>query len=198
MENQNETKLCKHCKTEIPKEAKVCPNCRKKQGGKLKWIIIIIVVIFVFALASGGKDSQEKEGVNNTEQQKGETSEGSEESSQTEEAKTEETEVIYTAYTVNQMVEDLDKNAMKASEIYKDQYIEITGKLSNIDSSGKYINLHSDDEFAFVGVQCYIQNDEQKEIVKNMTIGDMVTLRGKCTDVGEVLGYSLYIDSINQ
>ena len=30
---QNETKVCKHCQTEIPKKAKVCPNCRKKQGG---------------------------------------------------------------------------------------------------------------------------------------------------------------------
>ena len=39
------TKLCKHCKTEIPYDAKVCPNCRKKQkGGKLKWILIIAVV----------------------------------------------------------------------------------------------------------------------------------------------------------
>lgn len=24
-----ETKKCKYCKTEIPKDAKVCPNCRK-------------------------------------------------------------------------------------------------------------------------------------------------------------------------
>ena len=27
---ENETKLCKHCKSEIPKAAKVCPNCRRK------------------------------------------------------------------------------------------------------------------------------------------------------------------------
>ena len=26
-----ETKLCKYCKSEIPYDAKVCPNCRKKQ-----------------------------------------------------------------------------------------------------------------------------------------------------------------------
>ena len=25
------TKLCKHCKTEIPYDAKICPNCRKSQ-----------------------------------------------------------------------------------------------------------------------------------------------------------------------
>ena len=25
------TKICKHCKSEIPYDAKVCPQCRKKQ-----------------------------------------------------------------------------------------------------------------------------------------------------------------------
>ncbi len=51
MKGTNETKLCKHCQTEIPKKAKVCPNCRKKQGGKLKWIIIAIVVIGIIGAA---------------------------------------------------------------------------------------------------------------------------------------------------
>ena len=54
---ENETKLCKHCQTEIPKKAKVCPNCRKKQGGIGKWIAIaVVVVIILCAAASGGKD----------------------------------------------------------------------------------------------------------------------------------------------
>ena len=57
-----ETKLCKHCQTEIPKKAKVCPNCRKKQGGIGKWIIIAIVVLFLFSLFSGG--DSEKNGTN--------------------------------------------------------------------------------------------------------------------------------------
>lgn len=53
---ENETKLCKHCKTPIPKDAKVCPNCRKKQGGVGKWIIIgVIVVILLVALFGGGR-----------------------------------------------------------------------------------------------------------------------------------------------
>lgn len=51
------TKICKHCGTEIPYIAKVCPNCRKKQGGKLKWIIIAVVVIMVIGAAAGGGDS---------------------------------------------------------------------------------------------------------------------------------------------
>ena len=61
MKMENETKLCKHCKTPIPKDAKVCPNCRKKQGGVGKWIIIgVIVVILLAALFGGGDDKPKK------------------------------------------------------------------------------------------------------------------------------------------
>lgn len=56
----NDTKLCKYCKTEIPKKAKVCPNCRKKQGGKLKWIAIVIVVIIIIAAVTGGGSDEPK------------------------------------------------------------------------------------------------------------------------------------------
>lgn len=55
-----ETKRCKYCKTEIPKEAKVCPNCRKKQNGIGKWIVIAIVVIVIIAIFAGGGDDKDK------------------------------------------------------------------------------------------------------------------------------------------
>lgn len=42
MNEKSETKLCKYCQTEIPAKAKICPNCRKKQGGAtsglLRWL----------------------------------------------------------------------------------------------------------------------------------------------------------------
>lgn len=53
-----QTKQCKHCKMEIPKNAKVCPYCRKKQGGKLKWIIIAVAIVLILLAAAGG-DSDE-------------------------------------------------------------------------------------------------------------------------------------------
>lgn len=52
------TKLCKHCQTEIPYKAKVCPNCRKKvKGGKLKWFVIALIAVFLFA-ALGGNSTE--------------------------------------------------------------------------------------------------------------------------------------------
>lgn len=67
-ENQNvEMKKCKHCQSDIPKKAKVCPQCGKKQGGALKWIIIAIVAIAIIGAASGGEDEPKKVESNNAE-----------------------------------------------------------------------------------------------------------------------------------
>lgn len=194
MSKKNGTKLCKHCKTEIPASAKVCPNCRKKQGGIIKWIVIGIVVIAVIGSLGGG--GEEKTSTDKKEDSASvESTSASKEDSSDEKAEVQE-QIEYTPCTVNDMINDLENNAMNASDKYKDQYIEVTGKLSNIDSSGKYISLYPDDDFAIIGVQCYIKDDEQKQVISKMSKGDTVTLKGKCTDVGEVLGYSLDIDSI--
>ena len=197
MSKKNGTKLCKHCKTEIPADAKVCPNCRKNQGGIIKWIVIGIVVIAVIGSLGGG--GEEKTSTDKTDKKEGsasvESTSAAKEDSSDEKAEVQE-QIEYTPCTVNDMINDLENNAMNASDKYKDQYIEVTGKLSNIDSSGKYISLYPDDDFAIIGVQCYIKNDEQKQVISKMSKGDTVTLKGKCTDVGEVLGYSLDIDSI--
>ena len=186
-----ETKTCKHCKTEIPYGAKVCPQCRKKQTmGCLPKVLITLLVLVVLGALAGGSDettSDESENVaeTNTEAAVEETTI----------AET-EPEITYTAVTVSEMRDLLDSNAMKASETYKDQYLEITGKLSVIDSNGKYISLVGDGDFEIIGVQCYLKTDEHKTAVMEMSTGDTVTLRGKCTDVGEVLGYYFDIDSI--
>lgn len=55
-----ETKKCKHCQSEIDKKAKVCPNCRKKQGGKLIFVIIGIVVIGIIGSLASQGDNEPK------------------------------------------------------------------------------------------------------------------------------------------
>lgn len=190
-----ETKICKHCQSEIPKKAKVCPQCRKKQGGKLGWIIIgIAVVLIIGAAAGGGGDEPKQSADTGTEKQ---ASAKSEEKSGEAKEEEQKEEISYAPYSVSQMMSDLDNNALNAETTYKDQYVEITGILGNIDSSGKYISLMPEDnEYAIIGVQCYIKNDDQKNQVAGMSKGNTVTLRGKVKSVGEVMGYSLDIDEI--
>lgn len=156
----------------------------KKKGGKLKWVVLAVVAVGVIGAVGGNSDSN--------------TTSSSSTSAKTESAKEVDTPapIEYTAVSVNDMMSDLDSNAMGASDKYKGKYLEITGKLSNIDAAGKYIDLMADGDFEIIGVQCYIKNDDQKSKVASMSKGDTVTLKGKCTDVGEVLGYSLDIEEI--
>lgn len=58
---QKPTKKCKHCKSDIQFDAKVCPQCRKKQGGGcLKPILICIVVLCVLGAIAGMSENKPK------------------------------------------------------------------------------------------------------------------------------------------
>lgn len=57
--NKSNTKQCKYCKTEIPGDAKVCPNCKKKQGGIGKIILIVLIVLVVLGIIGGALGSSE-------------------------------------------------------------------------------------------------------------------------------------------
>lgn len=186
-------KKCKHCQTDIPKKAKICPNCKKKQGGKTKWIIIgVIVVLLIGAGSSSSNDSPEKS--NNASVQKSSSNSSTDNSSKP----TETTEPIeYEYVTVDDMKALLNENALKAKDTYNNKYLAITGRLSNIDSNGKYIDvLAQNEQFAIVGVQCYIKDDNVKSKVMDLKIDDIITVKVKITDVGEVLGYSANIIDI--
>ena len=178
-------KPCKTCGEMIAKNAKVCPKCGAKQKGHAGIIIVAVVVIIlaVFALAGGGNS--------------GGSSSSSSKSSPASSEKAEEP-VNYTSVDIADMMEALENNAAAANDEYKNQYLSVTGQLSNIDAQGSYIDIiDPDDEFAITGCQCYINgNEEIASIVKTLSKGDIITDKGKITDVGEVLGYSMTIDSI--
>ena len=83
-ENQNiKTKKCKHCQSDIPAKAKVCPNCRKKQGGILKWVAIVVIVLIFIGAVAGGEDDQPTKVANNNSESTATTSSVSAESETT-------------------------------------------------------------------------------------------------------------------
>ena len=142
------------------------------------WLIVAIVVIAIIAGSSGSSESDVC------------TGEIQNESSQS-------TEIVYEIVDLQTMIDDLKANSLRAEENYKEKYVEITGKISNIDSDGKYISISPDnDEFNLTSVMCYIKNDEQKQIIINKSTDDIVTIKGKIKSIGEVLGYSLDIKEI--
>lgn len=64
MEDKSKTQICKHCKSEIPKDAKVCPVCKRNiKGGHgclMSILIFIIILCGGFAAAINMNDSVQK------------------------------------------------------------------------------------------------------------------------------------------
>lgn len=177
---------CKACGKDIAKGVKKCPHCGKDQRNffmKHKIITIIGVLILIGIISSiGGKKDTNK---STTESAK-----------PTEAAKPTETAKEPIVLTSDDLIKALDDNALKASQTYKGQYVEVTGKLSNIDSSGDYFSIGSlTDEFSLTSIMCYISK-EHLDAVSNFKDEQEVIVIGTITDVGEVLGYSIEVESI--
>lgn len=176
--NNVEMKQCKKCKEQINKAAKKCPKCGSNQGMPI-WLIVIIVII-VLGIFSGGGESE-----NSTNSDSNNSSTHQQEN------------IEYLKVTKDELDEALEKNAAAAKDTYINKYVEVSGKLGTIDSDLKYISLMSaTDEWDFNGIHCEIRNNDQKEIVKTLTTDQEITIKGKITDVGEVLGYYLDITEI--
>ncbi len=182
-------KTCPVCGKEMAAGAKACPSCGAKNKKPIyrRWWFWVLVVLVIAAVGSamgsednGGTDTPQQEITGTPESGAGQA---------------EEPAVTYTAYSVGQLMDDLDSNALKAESTYQDQYVELTGRLNVVDSDGDYISIvPQDDQFAILGVQCYLQTEEQRQQVLEMQIDQVITVRGQITSVGEVMGYLLDVD----
>ena len=115
-------------------------------------------------------------------------------------ATTSASSIEYARYDVTELFDMLSGNALKAQNTFKGQYVELTGYLETIDSDGRYISVGADPgDYTYLldSVHCTIRrNSGQLEQIMEMKTGDPITVRGRITDVGEVLGYYLDIDGI--
>ena len=137
------------------------------------WLIIVAVVIFFILIGIFGNDSKSD--------------------------KKEEVPTTYLQCDIDVMNEELEANALSASEKYKGKYIEFVGKLKSIDSDGKYITVKSVEKDSFLSsFNCSIKNDSQKQIIKQLKKDDLIRIKGKVTTVGDILGYYVDIIEINK
>ena len=162
---------------------------KRKKHFYQRWWFWVIVALVVCAMAFGGnEDPADPQG----------STPPNSSSAGAENDPPETTEAVsYTPVTAGDMVTLLEENALRAKQTYQDQYVEITGKLAVIDSSGDYISLDPlDQDFNLTNIQCFLQDEQQVAQIANLSKGDTVTLRGQVTDVGEILGYSVKVHEI--
>lgn len=161
----------------------------KKPFYKKKWFIALCVFIILWAIGSSISDNEKPKEVASDQT----VSNTQDEKKPIEEAK----KITYIQVDAGKMIKDLHDNALKAQKDYKNQYVEVTGEISNIDSSGDYISIEGvNSNFNLTSIMCYLQNDEQRDVVIESGKGNTVVIKGKVTDVGEVMGYSIDVDEI--
>lgn len=178
---------CKTCGADIASNAKACPSCGAKNKKPIykKWWFWLIIVVVVIAIAVSGGDSEPSDVPESSDKP----------------VKTEAPVIEYIAVDVTELFDALNANAMKAKDTYYEKYLEITGYLGTIDSSGKYIGLTAnpdDFDYVFSSITCNIKSDEQRETIMEMNAEEKIIIKGKITDVGEIMGYTLNIDSISK
>lgn len=108
-------------------------------------------------------------------------------------------QIQYEKVDLQTMLDDLEINALRAEETYQDMYVEITGEVRNFDSDGKYISIvpSGASDWCFDWVQCYLTDPAHKTFLLGKNVGDVVTIKGKVSSIGEIIGYHVDIAEIS-
>ncbi len=103
----------------------------------------------------------------------------------------------YKTVSIEKLFMDIKNNALTAEDKYKGQYVSITGVVGKIDSS--YVVIFQDDyTFGVERVFCRIKSNDQKNVIRTLNERDVVTVKGKITDIGEIKGCYLNITEISK
>lgn len=195
---------CKKCGNEIRNSARVCPYCGKRQKYPILFISIIVIFAFVpvLALMQNAMEKPEQSSFDeyiktipeyaqykDSEAKKSDITKIRESVTKTQSQPPLE-------LTTETIIDALNENALKASKTYKDKRARLTGKLTSIDAQGKYIILSSTkDQYSLRTVKCYIDASHE-DTVMQLRVGQMITVVGIITSVGEVIGYTFDVERI--
>ena len=162
MEEQQLTKKCPQCQTDIPLKAKRCPNC---QADIRNWflrhkIITTVVVVFVALLVIGLVAGEPEEDGDGAEEQAAQTG-----------------EVLKVGAA--EFIGEFDANQLAAEEKYQDKLVEFTAYIANIsaDVSGiPFLLLQPiSGTYSGTGIRCSFSDKATLTPLRN---GQRITLRG--------------------
>ena len=151
-------------------------------GAVLGLIAVVIIGVMIASCVGGSKD------------QGGKPAASSSSSAKQEQAKT------YANADINVLIREAKTNAAAANKNYKGKDVKIVGGiLGNIDSDLSYISIDGTNrDFSFLHVRCAIKskNKELQDAVLKLQKGQAVTVYGRVTDVGDMMGYYLDLDKV--
>ena len=109
------------------------------------------------------------------------------------------TQIQYEQVNLQDMLDELDTNALRAEEKYQGKHIEITGEIRVFDSDGKYIAIVpcGASDWSLATVRCHLADPAHKSFLLEKAVGDVVTIRGKVFSIGEVIGYGIKIIEVS-
>jgi predicted nucleic acid-binding Zn-ribbon protein len=197
--------------SEKARQARIAKQGQKKPIFKRWWFWVLIVVFVIIIIPKGGSNTEvtnngsAKTEVTNSGSVKTEVTNSGSVKTEVTNSGSKKTEtrqnITYTQYKAKDLFDELDNNAMKAEKTHQDEYVEIEGYLSVIDSDGKYIAIGANPDaiqYMLDSIHCTFTDNSQKDIVMEMNKGDKLKVKGKITNIGEILGYTLDIHSIEK
>lgn len=144
----------------------------------MKKYCITIVVLALFAIGFAASDESEENAV-----------------------VSEEIPTEFLKADVVDMLSELNQNEMRAQKMYSDQWMEITGVLGAMDSEGEYFSLDAPYTLGLLSVNCKIP-ESKRELITNKLVdmekGDKIVVKGKITDMGEIMGYDLTVVDVTR
>ena len=177
---------CKSCGTElVDPKAKVCSSCGVAIAQPLykKWWFWVIIGVIVTAISVFAGNGSNGTGVKST---------------STDSSNTNSNSKSYEIVDLQQMLDELESNALKAENTYKNKYVQVQGEITSIDSDGYYIRIEPvyASSWNFDTVRCNLKSDTQRDFIMGKSVGDTVTIKGKITSVDDLLGYYISIDDV--
>lgn len=223
MNENNETKVCNYCKTEIHKDASVCPQCRRGQNRGYMVATVLAIVLISFMLGrNAGRSSMAEEIMaaqtpvaiemettaeveetvveevtvvteETVVEQEVEVEDTTENAEKVEELVESEVQAATPEEMLEEMAEVYGESNLKAEYVYKGKKVTIAGIANNIDSNGISMSKTVNNKSCYV--HCYFQNEEQIYNALNYKEGDFITITGVVT--GTSSGYSVDIEQIH-
>lgn len=104
----------------------------------------------------------------------------------------------YVETTASAMMDNLNTNALRAKKKYNNRNVVIkNAKIDVIDSNGDYFTVCPPEvDVQIIPILINIQSKKQRDQLFNMDVGQVITVYGTVTHVGESMGYAIDLDNV--